>query len=133
MNQSEVHPFLGILSTIYKWIWNRKTSWFGDGGWYEKSKRKKDTATTTATTSAPPTTSTSNWFQALLDSEEDDGANIVNESKYFTLTGFNGIIVVAAELLMKVRTFIDAAYLTFMRCTYLACVPQDYPSTKSCN
>ncbi|XP_063531114.1 carboxypeptidase A4-like isoform X1 [Cydia strobilella] len=71
--------FIGFISSIYNWI-TMKTPWFG-GGWTKKSKQKQSTTTTSTTTNPPLTTSTSGWFQTLLDSEQDDGAYVVNEKK----------------------------------------------------
>ncbi|CAH2074042.1 unnamed protein product, partial [Iphiclides podalirius] len=61
--------FLGIFSRIYKWLWGSRSSWFG-GTWFAEPQPKQ--STTTTTTPVPLTTSTNNWFQLLLDSEEND-------------------------------------------------------------
>ncbi|XP_068630105.1 carboxypeptidase A2-like isoform X2 [Battus philenor] len=60
----------GILSTIYRWLWGSRTTWFG--GTLSEEPRPRQ-STTTSTTPTPLTTSTNNWFQAFLNSEENDG------------------------------------------------------------
>lgn len=71
----------GIFSRIYKWLWGSRSTWFG-GMWFEEPQAKQ--STTTTTTPVPLTTSSSNWFQTLLDSEENDDASTLSQSGKFT-------------------------------------------------
>ncbi|XP_053625720.1 carboxypeptidase A4-like isoform X2 [Plodia interpunctella] len=60
----------GIFSRIYKWI---SSSIFG-GNWFDESKEKSTTIG--PTTPTPVTTTSKNWYQALLDDEDNDGDRV---------------------------------------------------------
>ncbi|KAL0893841.1 hypothetical protein ABMA27_013963 [Loxostege sticticalis] len=67
----------GIFSRIYNWF--SKSNWFSTGGWFEETEPK--TTTTTTTTMTPLTEAPSNWFQSLLDTEENDGLMMTGTTK----------------------------------------------------
>ncbi|KAJ8725605.1 hypothetical protein PYW08_003788 [Mythimna loreyi] len=66
----------GIISSIYSWFMESKTTWF-DGSWFSEDILPKRPITTT--THRPLTTAPSSWFQTLLDTEESDGAYVSND------------------------------------------------------